>query len=243
MNEIRSRAPEEFASAAIPTNDSLSNGIAVPFVDPATALGEILFGLVMTLTFTLTAGMIIEEGGRAGARELLIAVVGCNIAWGIIDGALYMAGQLLDRGRLRKLGLAIRVAPNSSAAAGLVAEELDTLLGEVLHSADRQMLYTRIAESLRQRTQQTVRVTRGDWMGALMSFVLVVISSLPAALPFLLFDNLHFALRVSNAVLIVGLFLSGYWWSKYTLGRPWVVGLSFLSVGMLLVLIAIALGG
>src|SRR6478736_6757784 len=34
---------------------------------------------------TLGAGMVVENEGRAGARQLLGAVVGCNVAWGIID--------------------------------------------------------------------------------------------------------------------------------------------------------------
>jgi hypothetical protein len=51
-------------------------------------MGEILFGLIMTLTFTLAAGIVIQEEGRAGAREMLIGILGCNLAWGIIDGVL-----------------------------------------------------------------------------------------------------------------------------------------------------------
>jgi len=91
------------------------------YLDPATALSEVLFGLIMTLTFTLSAGLLIEDGGRAGARELLIAVVGCNIAWGIIDGALFLVGQLFDRGRLQRLGRSIRRARNQPAAVAVVA--------------------------------------------------------------------------------------------------------------------------
>ena len=71
------------------------------YLDPSTSLAEILFGLIMTLTFTLGAGLLIEDEGHAGARELLIAVIGCNVAWGIIDGALYLVGQLFDRGSPR----------------------------------------------------------------------------------------------------------------------------------------------
>lgn len=52
------------------------------YLDPASSLGEIVFGLAMTLTFTLGAGIIIEEEGREGVRDLLIAIIGCNIAWG-----------------------------------------------------------------------------------------------------------------------------------------------------------------
>jgi hypothetical protein len=73
--------------------------------------------------------------------------------------------------------------------------------------------------------------------------MLVIVTSLPAAIPFLLFDDARFALRVSNGILLALLFFTGYWWSKYTLGRPWVVGLTFLLGGGVLVVAAIALGG
>jgi len=57
------------------------------FIDPATSLTEILFGLIMTLTFTLGAGIVVQDEGREGARQLPIAALGCNIAGGIIDAA------------------------------------------------------------------------------------------------------------------------------------------------------------
>jgi hypothetical protein len=213
------------------------------YLDPASTLGEILFGLIMTLTFTLSAGLIIEDEGREGARQLLIAVIGCNIAWGIIDGALYLVGQLFDRGRLRKLGRAIRAAPDRSAATTLVATELDPLLGEVLDPSESAVLYGRVADNVVTRPARAVTITKEDWFGALWSFLLVVVSSVPAAIPFLLIDDARLALRVSNAVLLALLFLSGYWWARYTLSRPWLVGAAFLLCGIVLVLAAIALGG
>ena len=41
------------------------------YLDPASRLGEILFGLIMVLTVTLTAGLTVDEG-RAGVRQLLV---------------------------------------------------------------------------------------------------------------------------------------------------------------------------
>jgi uncharacterized membrane protein len=76
-----------------------------------------------------------------------------------------------------------------------------------------------------------------------MSFWLVVIASVPAAIPFLVMDQAHLALRVSNAILLALLFVIGYWWARYTLGKPWLVGFCFLAGGTVLVLAAIALGG
>ena len=80
-------------------------------------------------------------------------------------------------------------------------------------------------------------------MGALTSFWLVVLTSAPAAIPFLIFDNARFALRVSNAILLAILFVTGYWWARHSLGKPWLVGLTLLSGGIALVAVAILLGG
>ena len=213
------------------------------YIDPATSLGEILFGLIMTLTFTLGAGIIIEDEGREGARELLIAIIGCNIAWGLIDGALYIAGELFGRGRLRRLGQAIRLAPTPDEATSLVAGELDELLAAVTSDADRRSLYRRIADSIRTRPVAPNAITKADLLGGFYSFWLVFLASLPAAIPFLVLDNARLALRISNAILLALLFITGYLWARYTLSKPWLVGLIFLFGGIVLVVAAIALGG
>ncbi len=214
------------------------------YIDPGTSLSEVLFGLIMTLTFTLGAGLMIQEEGREGARQLLIATIGCNIAWGIIDGALYLVGQLFDRGRLRVLGQSVRQASDVPAATTLVAGELDEMLAPVTTDAERTALYARIAANLRSN-QAAVRnkIGKEGWLGAWVSFWLVFLTSVPAAIPFLLIDEPRLALRVSNAVLLTLLFATGYWWSRFTLGKPWLIGLSFLVGGVALVAVAIALGG
>jgi hypothetical protein len=213
------------------------------FVDPSTSLGELLFGLIMTLTFTLGAGIIIEDEGREGARQLLIAFVGCNIAWGIIDGALYLVGELFGRGRLRRIGRLIRQSPTRTRAEALVADELDDVLGHITTDAERADLYRRIVDNVHARPPTANKVTGADLMGALVSGVLVVLISIPGAIPFVVMDDARLALRVSNGILLALLFITGFYWARYTLGSPWIAGFSFLAGGVALVVIAIALGG
>jgi len=213
------------------------------YLDPASSMAEVLFGLIMTLTFTLGAGIIIEDEGREGARELLIAVIGCNIAWGVIDGALYLVNEWFDRGRLRRLGQAIRGASDEKTAKSLVAGELDELLEDVTAVPEREALYARIAANVRAKPPRANTVGRSDFMGAFTSFLLVVLTSAPAAVPFLLFDDARFALRISNAILLAFLFVTGYFWARFTLGKPWLVGLTLLVGGFVLVAVAILLGG
>ena len=146
-------------------------------------------------------------------------------------------------GRLRRLGRTIRATGDKSAATVMLANELDPLLGHVLSPAESTALYGRIAENVMAQPPAPAKVTKEDWFGALTSFVLVVVTSVPAAIPFLLMDDARLALRISNAILVALLFFTGYWWARYTLSKPWIAGLGFLVGGIVLVLTAIALGG
>ena len=123
-----------------------------------------------------------------------------------------------------------------------MAGELDELLENVTSAAERQALYKQIATNLRSPSE-----VRCDQQGRLSRGVHELLARgdhvVPAAIPFLLIDKAHLALRVSNAILLATLFITGYWWSRYTLGKPWRVGLSLLIGGVVLVVVAIALGG
>lgn len=216
--------------------------IAQKQLEPGESLSEILFGLVMTLTFTLGAGMMVKEDPNA-ARDLLIATIGCNVAWGIIDGAFYVTGNLFERARMKRLGAAIRAADSDEAGAALVESELGDMIGVTIHSDERADLYLRMARHVRASQPRPIGLTRADFFGAIASFWLVFFASIPAALPFLFIDDAWIALRVSNAILIALLFLAGFRWARYTTLHPWLTGLTFTVAGVGLVSIAISLGG
>jgi hypothetical protein len=213
------------------------------YLDPASSLGEIMFGLIMTLTFTLGAGIIIDDEGSEGARELLIALIGCNIAWGVIDAAMYLVNELFTRGKRRRVAHAVRNASHEPGRIAVVAAELDQYFEDVADDAERTSLYARVAARVQSAELKPNSLSKADFMGAFTSFWLVVIASAPAAIPFLIFDDARFALRVSNGILLAFLFVCGFNWARYTLGNPWIVGLVFLAGGVGLVAMAIALGG
>jgi hypothetical protein len=87
------------------------------------------------------------------------------------------------------------------------------------------------------------RVQRDDLMGALACFWLVFLSCLPAAVPFLIFPEPRFALRVSNFLLIGMLFLVGQKWGQYAHTHRLLAGLVMVAIGLCLVGVAILLGG
>jgi len=65
----------------------------------------------------------------------------------------------------------------------------------------------------------------------------------PVVIPFIFMRNAGPALRVSNLVAIVMLFLMGYAFGRMTGRHPWLVGISMVILGSILVGLTIALGG
>jgi VIT1/CCC1 family predicted Fe2+/Mn2+ transporter len=82
-----------------------------------------------------------------------------------------------------------------------------------------------------------------DVYGAIAVFWLVFFSAIPAVVPFLVFSDRFVALRVSNLLLLTMLFLVGYRWARVTHSNPWIVGSILLLAGLVMVAIAMALGG
>lgn len=214
----------------------------VRYLDPASRLGEVLFGLIMVLGVTLTAGLTVAEG-EAGVRQLLQAALGCNIAWGIIDGIMYVMNCMTARAEKARLIEAIQRAPDARAALDIVRDEIEPRFETLAGPEPREALCRSILEYLAQGKAPTTKVTKDDLYGALACFWLVFLSCLPVAVPFLILSEPTLALRVSNFLLIVMLFFVGHKWARYAHTNRIVAGLAMVAIGLALVGVAIPLGG
>jgi VIT1/CCC1 family predicted Fe2+/Mn2+ transporter len=81
------------------------------------------------------------------------------------------------------------------------------------------------------------------WRGALGILLLVFVSTFPVAIPFLFVQEIHRALRLSNAIAVGMLFLCGYSFGRMTRYHPWGMGLAMVLLGCALVAMTMALGG
>ena len=212
------------------------------YLDPGSRLGEILFGLIMVLTITLAAGLTVTED-KAGVRELLLAAIGCNVAWGIIDAVLYLMNCLtVRRGRVR-LVEAVKRAPDQDAALALIKSEVEPDLQAMLDDEDANAFSLSALKYIARARASRVSLRREDFYGAIACFWLVFVACFPAAVPFFIFSQPHFALRVSNFLLIALLFLVGQKWARYAGVNRLLAGSVMVAIGLTLVGVAILLGG
>jgi hypothetical protein len=207
-------------------------------LDPVDRASEILFGLIMVLTFTVSLNAV--EAGRPDVRAMLIGALGCNFAWGIIDAVMFLMGIKGERSLALRTVRAIREAPTVGAAHAIIADALPGIVLPALSVLDLE----RIRLHLLQTSDLVIepRLSRQDYLGAICIFMLVFFCTLPVVVPFMLLQDASLALRASNVVAVLMLFLTGYTFGKQS-GRPWRVGLLMVAIGLLLMAVAVVLGG
>jgi hypothetical protein len=228
MTEERPVTPNPHAAA----------GVRDRILDPMDRASEILFGLIMVLTFTLSIS--VTEASREDVHAVLLGALGCNLAWGTIDAVMYLMGVQGQR-RLDHAALStIRGERDPATGRVLVANQLPPLFVPALTDADLERIRVHLAALSESVPKQGCY--RTDALAAFGVFLLVFLCVLPVALPFLFFDDLAFAMRTSNAVAVVLLFLTGFTFGQQV-GRPWRTGILMVLIGVAMVAVAMALGG
>jgi hypothetical protein len=202
-------------------------------------IAEVLFGLIMVLTFT--GSLSIADAGRDDIRAMLIGAIGCNVAWGVIDGVLYLMGCLAERGRDLSTYRAVREAANPRQAHRLIADALPPILASALEPDALEQIRQRLTRL--PQPPDRARLSASDWRGAFGVFLLVFLSTFPVAVPFMVMQNVRGAVRASNLVAIVMLFAAGIAYGQIVGRTPLAFGAGMVALGGVLVGLTITLGG
>jgi VIT family len=214
----------------------------IPFarvLDPMERISETLFGLIMVLTFICSLG--VATAGNIKIQTMLIGALGCNLAWGIVDGGLYLLARINERGGNILTLRAIRQAPDPEIARRVIADALPPELASILPTEQLELMRQKLQQLPEPRERP--KLTKRDWFGALALCLLSFLSVFPVVIPFIFLSDAKLALRVSYAVAIVMLFCCGYAFGYRSGVRPWAAGISMVAIGSALVSIAVALGG
>jgi VIT1/CCC1 family predicted Fe2+/Mn2+ transporter len=208
-------------------------------LDPIERVSEVIFGLLMAMTFI--GSLSVATAGREEVRTMMIAALGCNLAWGLADAVMYLVQTMTERTRNRTLLARLRGGADAAEGQGLVADALPPGLAAAAGSEGLEALRRRLVElpALPARP----RLGRDDFKGALGVFLLVVLATFPVVVPFMLLDQTAPAVRVSNLVALVMLFIAGWALARYAGGSRWRGGAAMAATGAVLMAAIIALGG
>lgn len=245
-----SRAPHRGVHRRPPPPEGWLERLIARWLAPIDALTGAIYSILIVLTFTL-AFTVIKRGPGSGqpipegfGTELFFAVAGAAVAWGLIDGLMLALLAALERGEKHRFLHEVQAADSDEAAVEIIAEEFDFVLEPITSPQKRRLLYGNMLDHLRDSEPQPVGFQRGDWLESLAMAAVAVVAAIPSPIPlWLLREEPLAALRASNIVSFVMLFLLGYRWGFYTGGSRWKTGLLLVLFGAALMAIAIPLGG
>ena len=208
-------------------------------LEPNERIAEVLFGLIMVLT--CTGSLSVAQAHRAEVRTMLIAALGCNVAWGIIDGLLYLMGCLNEQARGIRSLRALRKAAAPPQANRIIADALPPMVAAALGPAEYESIRQKLAQMPEPPSRP--RLGKDQWFGALAVCLWVILTTFPVAIPFIFMDDVARAMRVSNGIAIVLLFVTGCAFGRLVEYRPWLTGIAMVVLGGALVALTMALGG
>jgi hypothetical protein len=208
-------------------------------LNPMDRVAEILFGLIMALSFTCSIG--IANRGPTEVRQLLIGAIGCNLAWGIVDATMYLIGVLARKSRSKTIFDAVRNSAQVNKAREYISDGLPPVVASAIGTEGLEQIRNQLAGM--PDTSIDIRLKYRDVKEAVAIFFLVFISTFPVVIPFVFIHDTHFALRVSNIVSIAMMFFCGWEVAKYVGYNKWKLSMGVVLMGILLVAVTIALGG
>lgn len=208
-------------------------------LEPIERLSEILFGLIMVLTFTGSLSVATAE--HADVREMLIGALGCNFAWGLIDAIMYLMAAMAERARDHHTVTAVHRASSKQAAYQAIRAHLPPVVARALGDSEIEHIRAVVHDLKDMPTRP--RLHAHDWRGALGVFVLVFLSTFPVVIPFLVMTDIGPAMRVSNAIAVTMLAIIGYAYGRLAGYWPLATAGAMVVLGSTLVAATIALGG
>ena len=208
-------------------------------LNPIERVSEILFGLIMALSFTCAISLV--DATRLGLKEMLLGAIGCNIAWGLVDAVMFLMNVLAQKGRDTAILNFVRESKAPQKALEFIEETLSTEVAAVITARSLEQIRLDIVASA--PASKRAGLSKNDLKMALGIFLLVFISTFPVAIPFLFIHDVRLALRISNTVATILLFLGGWILARYGGYNKFRTGLYMALIGIILVVITISLGG
>ncbi len=208
-------------------------------LDKPTRIAEILFGLIMVLTFTGTIS--VSTADKKEVKELLWAALGCNFAWGLVDGIMYLMDKIISHAHDVNQLNRIKLSKDAAEWRGIIKENFSPLLVHLMDDKEIDQISAKLKDLPELSLKKTLILK--DFLVAGQIFLLVFLITLPVAIPFLFIPEVAMAMRISNGIALLLLFLGGFSLGRYAEIKPFPTALAYTAIGIFLVAMTMALGG
>lgn len=234
-----SRGPFELRSGPLAGEAPLANPL-VTFIrehlSTGTILAEAFYGIWMVVVVTGSIRAV-EQPNEATVRVMLVAALGVNIGWGVIDGITLLWANLVDRTKERELVNALRAKKGDAGLRKKVGRALGGTVAGSLSDGERERVVDML-EAGEPREVARARPDREDYESALATALIDFVLIFPVTLPYILFmQDLTLAIRSSQVIALLLFAGLGYLYARNAKWNRLVTPVVF-ALAMLIVIIA-----
>ncbi len=213
---------------------------------------EAIYGVIIAMTFTS-----VLRGNPVVFEQMLFmtiyAALACCIAWGIADGLFYSWERSYIVKQENTIIRLSKSAGQGESAVSLVGNELDDTILRNVPQEKRKELYQKLVQYLsvvEERKKMTLRdaatIILGTFLISTMAGIIVVMPFflMSSNLSFFFMGDVETALKVSNLLGILLLFVVGYYRAfNKDLSSRIISGIGTSLIGIIIAVITIVLGG
>ncbi|MHC1709005.1 MAG: hypothetical protein AB9819_01165 [Methanomassiliicoccales archaeon] len=219
-------------------------------IGPTQAAVEFFYGLLMAMTLSNTLRLaLIGQSPDHIAFVITVAILGCNAAWGIADGAVNVLTSHYQNVYYYRLVKEIKDGKDHEAnrklAVEVLTEALTEIQEEVLDEETMQKMADLTLSAIKKKDIVKPRVSSSHMRTAAWCVILNVLAALPFVLVYQLtpYINSTLAVLIANIVGAVMLFLLGSFLDHHLGDGQRRLGWIMVGLGLFMMLVIFMLGG
>lgn len=232
------------------TRSALRERLIFDHIGPTQAAMEFFYGLLMAMTLsnTLRLALIGQPPGQI-AFVITVAILGCNAAWGIADGAVNVLTSHYQNIYYYRLVMEIKDGKDHQAnrklAAEVLAEALTEIQEGVLDEETMQKMADVTLSAIKKKDIVKPRVSSSHMRTAAWCVILNVLAALPFVLVYQLtpYINTTLVMFVANIVGAALLFMLGSFLDHQLGDGQRRLGYIMVGLGLFMMLVIFMLGG
>jgi hypothetical protein len=208
-------------------------------LDPDDRITEILTGIIITLTFTCTLSLVKTD--QNSVMDMLAGATSSVIAWGFIDAVMYLFMTLIDKEHTLTFLNFVHKSKDIERVHQVIVDDIPEAIANMMKPEEIEGIRNKIVNLPEPPAKYKLKFN--DYRTAGGIFLLVFFATVPISIPFILIKDMQAALRISNIIAILMMFLCGMGLGKYAGRNRFVLGTLTSLIGIVLVAITILLGG
>lgn len=211
-------------------------------VDPDLVIQEALYGFIMALTLITTAQIGLVHYDRP--LNLILAIIGMDVVWGLIDMYIFYRVDLTTRDRNLRLYQKLRLMKDRRAQADALSGEFDGTIFELASPEDKDKMIDVFLNGRYIRLSDLKRSNRHYLFNAITAFVSAVLPVIPSVICLWFIEDYHLALFCSSLVSSIAIFFVGFYFAPGSDFKVRVYfGFSIMVICLFFTVVAAAFGG